>query len=327
MGAALAVAHLSNASDPAFAQVADAEFDLAVAENECKFWSTEPTPANFTLSDCAAVFDNMRGAGGAARLHNFAWAGANPEWLFNKSLTNSTLLALLQRHISVVGGAFAGAVVSTDVVNEPFCNVCPNPETHDPYLKPMPPWFPAIRDYIPLALEAARAADPVSRRYVNDYGAEDLGEKSDVVFNYSRDLVARAPGLLQGIGLQMHIDVDGFPDPAEVSANIQRLGALGLKVTITEMDVRCTPPCGADRLALQAKIYGDIFEACLNHSTVCEGVVTWGVTDRYSWLYDFDNPSHVDMAPLLFDLDYGRKPAYFEVLAALQMAAERRARR
>ena len=181
----------------------------------------------------------------------------------------------------------------------------------------------------------------------------------------------------------MHVDVDGFPDPAEVAANIARLGALGLKVQITEMDVRCTPPCGADRLALQARIYGDVFEACLNN-TNCEGVVTWGVTDLYSWQvrggvqrgaarrgewgaataparpclaafagsrrhplacaratsdsllsssasrcrhlqWDFDNPTHENMAPLLFDLQYGRKPAYYEVLAVLQMAAERRA--
>ena len=89
------------------------------------------------------------------------------------------------------------------------------------------------------------------------------------------------------------------------------------------MDVRCTPPCGADRLALQAAIYGDILQACLNN-TNCESFETWGVTDLYSWLWDFDNPKHVDMQPLLFSSTYEKKPAYFEVLAVLQMEAERR---
>jgi endo-1,4-beta-xylanase len=327
VGAALAVAHLQNASDPLFSRTAAEEFNLAVAENECKYWSTEPTRDNFTTSNCSVVVDTMRAAGGAARLHNYAWAGANPGWLYPKpAYSNATLLGILQNHIARVGGAFAGQVVQTDVINEPFSNTAPpNPETHDLYLKPMPPWYPAIRDYIPLALEAARAADPTSLRYINDYGAEDLGVKSSLVYNFSRGLVAASPGLLQGIGLQMHVDVDAYPDPIEVAANMKRLGELGLKVSVTEMDVRCTPPCGADRLALQAKIYGDVVEACLNNSGVCEGVVTWGVTDAFSWLWDFENPHHEDMQPLLFDVRYGKKPAYYEVLAVLQMAAERRA--
>lgn len=40
----------------------------------------------------------------------------------------------------------------------------------------------------------------------------------------------------------------------QVSANIARLGALGLDVHITEMDIACKPPCGADRLALQVRV-------------------------------------------------------------------------
>ena len=146
----------------------------------------------------------------------------------------------------------------------------------------------------------------------------------DIVYNYSRLLVTREPGLLNGIGLQCHLDVDDFPPALDVAANIARLGALGLKVHITEMDVRCTPPCGQDRLALQAKIYGDIVEACLNSTNICQSVETWGVTDRYSWLWDFDNPHKVDMQPLLFDINYNKKPAFYEVLAVLQMAAEER---
>jgi len=323
-GAALAAAHLQNSSDPEFFETSFQQFNLATAENECKFASTEPSEANFTLLDCSFVMNSMVASGGVARLHNFAWAGDNPGWLFNRNFSNATLLNILQNHIKHVGGTFSGKVFSTDVVNEPFCNVCPNPETHDPYLKPMPPWYPAIPDYIYESLQAAKQADPLSLRFINDYGGEGLGGKSDIVYNYSRLLVTREPGLLNGIGLQCHLDVDDFPPALDVAANIARLGALGLKVHITEMDVRCTPPCGQDRLALQAKIYGDIVEACLNSTNICQSVETWGVTDRYSWLWDFDNPHKVDMQPLLFDINYNKKPAFYEVLAVLQMAAEER---
>lgn len=49
----------------------------------------------------------------------------------------------------------------------------------------------------------------------------------------------------------MHISVDYYPSFADVSANMARLCALGLRVHVTEMDVGCKPPCGADRLRLQ----------------------------------------------------------------------------
>jgi endo-1,4-beta-xylanase len=73
-----------------------------------------------------------------------------------------------------------------------------------------------------------------------------------------------------------------------VEANIARLGALGLEVHITEMDVRCAPDksgaiCGADRLAAQAQIYGGILGACLKNAN-CKSFEFWGFTDRHTWL-------------------------------------------
>ena len=133
---------------------------------------------------------------------------------------------------------------------------------------------------------------------------------------------------LDGIGLQMHISVDAHPSAADVSANIGRLVALGLEVHITEMDVRCPPTngviCGADRLAAQGAIYGDLLRACLDHPQGpggkggCKSFETWGFTDRHTWLWDFQNPNHVDVQPLPFSSRYQRKPAYEQLLATLQ---------
>lgn len=107
----------------------------------------------------------------------------------------------------------------------------------------------------------------------------------------------------------MHISVDGYPNPAAVADNIARLGALGLTVHITEMDVKCSN-CTPQRLELQAAVYGHMLSACLNHSSVCKSFETWGVTDKHSWL-------GTDVSPLLFDTSYAKKPAYFELLAVL----------
>jgi endo-1,4-beta-xylanase len=88
------------------------------------------------------------------------------------------------------------------------------------------------------------------------------------------------------------------------------------------MDVRCTPPCGADRLALQAQIYGGMLQACVNNSN-CKNFETWGFTDRYTWLWDFNNPTHANMQPLPFDMNYVPKPAYWQMLGVLNPSRRR----
>ena len=154
-----------------------------------------------------------------------------------------------------------------------------------------------------------------AKLFYNDYGGEGSGVKSDKIYN----MVAGGTPI-DGVGLQMHISVDGYPTPQSISDNIKRLVALGLEVHITEMDVRCSG-CTADRLALQAKIYGDILQVCLDNSKPtnpngkggCKSFEVWGFTDKHTWIGEQE-------APLLYDANYVEKPAYFEVLAVLQAA-------
>eukprot|EP00047_Mylnosiga_fluctuans_P017672 m.63592 g.63592 ORF g.63592 m.63592 type:complete len:120 (-) comp7202_c0_seq4:31-390(-) len=119
----------------------------------------------------------------------------------------------------------------------------------------------------------------------------------------------------------MHVSVDYYPPFADVQQNMERLGALGLDVHVTEMDVACKPPCGANRLRVQAAIYGGMLAACLK-VPACKNFETWGYTDKYTWLWDYENPDHVNMQPLPFDIAFQKKPAYDELLATLQAKQE-----
>ncbi len=214
----------------------------------------------------------------------------------------------MQQHISTLLQHYAGqGFLCWDVVNEAVSDDG-NPAT---IFKPAEPWYPAVQDYVERAFRIAGAArQGPELLFYNDYSAEAAGSvKSDKVYNLVKAL--RAKGVpLDGVGLQMHISVDGYPNPAAVSANIARLGALGLSVHITERDVRCKPPCGADRLQLQAAIYGQMLQACLNNSGVCKSFETWGFTDRLTWI-------GAENQPLPFDVSYNKKPAYMELLAVL----------
>jgi endo-1,4-beta-xylanase len=101
----------------------------------------------------------------------------------------------------------------------------------------------------------------------------------------------------------------------EVIQNIQRLGALGLEVVISEMDVQL---CRGGTLDDQKARYHDIVAACVSQPN-CTAVTFWGITDKHSWLNALDLGCTAGETPrgLLWDDNYSKKPAYTGVLDAL----------
>jgi endo-1,4-beta-xylanase len=193
-------------------------------------------------------------------------------------------------------------------------------------------WYPAIPDYVAQAFHAARKANPTLKLFYNDYGGEGSGTpKSDKIYTMLQDLLAQGVPI-DGVGLQMHLNVDWHPAATDIAANIQRLVALGLEVHITEMDVSCNPVlgiiCDATRLQQQALVYGDVVQACVDNRKAthvsgrggCKSFETWGFTDLHTWLWNYLNPTHANMQPLLYDMNYQPKAAYWQVLAVLQRA-------
>src|SRR5260370_16781868 len=99
------------------------------------------------------------------------------------------------------------------------------------------------------AFRGAQQATCEARVVYNDFGGEGSGRKSDAIYNLVRGLLQRGVPI-SGVGLQMHVGIDSYPDPQGVLANMQRLNALGLEVQITEMDVRIQ----GDRRPLQTTL-------------------------------------------------------------------------
>jgi endo-1,4-beta-xylanase len=155
-----------------------------------------------------------------------------------------------------------------------------------------------------MAFRWAHEADPDALLFYNDYNSEALGSKSDAVYELVEGLLAkRVP--IHGVGWQMHVRMGAAPPLGQVKENLERLGALGLEVQITEMDVRLrdNEPHTLER---QAKVYGDTLQLCLD-SPSCTASVLWGFTDRHSWIPGaFKGWGHA----LIFDESYAPKPAY-----------------
>jgi hypothetical protein len=167
--------------------------------------------------------------------------------------------------------------------------------------------------YIEDAFRWARAADPDVLLYYNEVAIERAGPKSDFTYRLLADLLSRGVPI-DGIGLQSHVSSHRYPSEHDLRANIQRFGALGLRVTLSEVDVRTKllPGDEPSRLWAQRVAYQQLVGAC-TLEPACEGVTFWGFTDNYSWIND-EGPED----PLLFDRNYLLKPAYEGVVAGLQ---------
>ena len=312
MGAAADSGHLSEAL---YASTLSAEYSQLEPENEMKFGPIHPAPTTYSYAGPDALATFAQSNGMKVRGHTLVWYSALPGWVTTPAVpwTPATLSQVLSDHIASVVGHYKGEVYAWDVVNEPF---------NDDGTMRSTIWYdsPGIgfagqgTKYIEQALAWAHAADPAAKLFVNEYGAETLNPKSDAMYAMAQDFVNRAVPL-SGIGMQLHID-PGFDTPANLASlgqNIERLGALGLEVQFTEVDVRL-PDDSAASLAAQAKTYQDLMAACLA-APACTAFQTWGFTDKYSWVPAF-YPGYGWALP--FDENYAKKPAYAALLQTLQ---------
>ena len=282
------------------------EFNMVTPEVSMKFDATEPERGhyNFTEGDILVAFakaHNMQ-----VRGHNLVWYMALPSWLTTGHFTRDELMSILHAHILAEVSHYRGVVNIWDVVNEAINN--------DGSLRDSI-WSRGIGpDYLDLAFRWAHEANPQARLFYNDYGGEGLGQKSNAIYNLVAGMIKRGVPI-NGVGLQMHVSVDGYPPPQDVLANMKRLAALGLEVQITEMDVRIQddPRPMQVRLAAEAQIYRDMLSTCLAVEQ-CTAFVMWGFTDRHSWIPGATG--HPD-APLIFDAAYRPKPAFFALMNVL----------
>jgi endo-1,4-beta-xylanase len=292
----------SQLSDPNYAQLLAKEFNMVAAENAMKWQVLHPEPYHydFSLGDALVAFAQANHM--AVYGHVLVWDYGYPTWVVEGNRSRNEWIKLLCTHVKTVAAHFRGQVYAWDVVNEAFEN--------DGTLRNTI-WMKVIGpEYIAMAFQWAREADPGALLILNDHFGEGLNDKSEAIY-------ALVKGLLQmgvpidGVGMQMHLWLWGPPASQELEANMRRLADLDLDVHITEMDVRTQPSTDSEevKIAAQADAYHRAFAACMAISR-CKVFVTWGLTDRYSWIPSFTGYPDT---PLLFDEKGQPKPAYFTI--------------
>ena len=289
-------------ADGRYSGVLGRHFNYLTAEYEMKWDAIERTRGanNFTAGDAIVSYGLANGM--KIKGHALIWHGSVPSWV--GSLSAQDLRVAFEDHIRSVADHFRGRVIAWDVVNEAVAD--DGSGLRDTVFRQK------LGDqYIADAFRIARQADPQALLFYNDYGGEGLNQKSNRIYDLVQTL--RSQGVpIDGVGLQMHITASSPPSESSVASNMSRLASLGLLVNISEMDVRTRDLPSATRLETQRSVYRTIVSVCVAEPR-CDAVTFWGFTDAHSWI---DAQFGAD-DPLLFDDNYGAKPAYSGVFDAL----------
>jgi endo-1,4-beta-xylanase len=340
IGAALNADQFSGV-DARGAELVKAQFNTISPENVLKWERVHPQPTtyDFDPADKYVAFGQANGMFIVG--HTLVWHSQTPRWVFQdaegKPLTRDALLARMHDHIATVVGRYKGRIQGWDVVNEAL--------NEDGTLRESP-WKKIIGDdYIVKAFQFAHEADPAAELYYNDYNLENAPKRNGVV-----ELVKKlkAAGVtITAVGSQAH-DKLFLDSPAKHDTTIGALGALGVKVNITELDVDVLPMATRNRTAdvsvrvqgqpgaasavnpyvaglpdsvqkALAKRYADFFTVFLKHRGVVDRVTFWGVGDGDSWLNNWPMPGRTSY-PLLFDRKDLPKPAFDAVMGVARQA-------
>ncbi len=285
-----------------FRAILGREFSVLTPENDMKFDHLHPAPATYYFAGADSLVAFAKQNQMVVRGHTLVWHQQLPRWVTSGSFSADEARQQLIDHVTTVVSHFEGNVFAWDVVNEAL--------NDDGSLR-AGYWFDHLgKSYIELAFRTARAADPDVALFYNDYNIEGVVAKSDSVYAMVKDFLARGVPI-NGVGLQAHFTMNGVP--ATLGANIARLAALGLKVHITELDVRVSVPSTNASLNSQAQNYHDVIATCIQNKG-CELVTMWGFTDKDSWVPN-TFPGQGDALP--WDSFFQHKPAYRSIYNAL----------
>ena len=281
---------------------------LLIPEGSMNWSVTRPSPEQFDFADADRIAAFASRNGMALRGHNLVWHGDLAPWVERIDHATEAERAMTA-HIEALVSRYRGVTGSWIVVNEPTPeHPVGRAELRDSvWSRTMGP------GYIAKAFRAAAAADPGARLILNEYDIEFVGERfamrRDILLGIARDLVEKGVPI-HAIGLQGHLLAEREIDRDGLQAFLRKVRALGLEVLVTELDVidKALPGDVATRDARVAASARAFLEAVAEVSPP-SSIVTWGISDRYTWVPMFHTRDDgLPVRPLPLDAAYRPKP-------------------
>lgn len=260
-----------------------------------------------------------REAGIPLRGHTLVWYSQTPEWFFSKKydpskgyVDKATMKKRMESYIKQVltycKENYPGVVYAWDVVNEAVGD--------DGNYRTESMWYETYGDfsYIKDAFTFARKyAEEGTKLFLNDYN-EYIAQKRDLL--YAKVVELYDTGLLDGVGMQSHWDMD-FPSVDLFETALEKYASIdGIEIQLTEIDMHNTDD-SEEGLKKQAERYKEFFDVITKMKREGKANITsvtfWGLKDGESWLSGFKGETSY---PLLFTDDMEKKPCYESILEA-----------
>ena len=317
------------AKNTKYREIAKDNFNSVTAENEAKPQNTldqkacqelakiDETAVAITTKPFEQIYDWCEANHIKVRHHTFVWHQQTPGWFFKQGYSDSgarvsreIMLARLDNFFKVtietLDERWPGLVYALDVVNEAIEEV-DKIRSGD--------WRTTVGDdFIYQAFVAAhRHKKDYQDLYYNDYAFDQEKWHGVERCQWAVDTLLRQAideGIIDGIGLQAHIEEPKYADAVIKDAQI--ICEAGIKCQITELDIDCSSNSEKEfetQKNLYRKIVGSVLEGNASGTMNVNAIIVWGITDNLSW--------HPNRTPLMFKEDYSKKPAYYGFLEAL----------
>ncbi len=247
--------------------------------------------------------------------HALIYSQAYPDRISNGNFTKEQLSEIVRAHVFDTVSHLKGKVTRLNVLNE-FQYL--NNSSNDILRKVIG------QDLVDIVFKAARDADPDMILLYNDFDNETTSgsnyARTKAVVDRLKAQQYKGRSLIDGVGLQMHIDGSKPPLREDI---IKAINSYGLPAYITEMDVNMKDVVGEDRFKKQADIYRTVVQAALDAGV--KSIAFWTPGDKYSWIetsttYNRRSPN---ANPTMFNDDLTPKDAFYAVLEVLKAFAQR----
>jgi len=319
----------SRLTTPQLAAITAGQFSVLTPENDMKWQVVEPTQGQFNWTGADNLVNFAEAHGQLVRGHTLMWHNQLPDWLTtgvaNGSISNAQLKDLLHQHITTEVSRYKGKIWQWDVANEVFANAWDTAQPDG--LNANDFWIQHLGSGI-LAdvFRWAHAADPRALLCYNDFniaGEDGTNAKYQAVHDFVANLKAQGVPV-DCVGEQGHLDTQYGFSGTRFQQDLQGYASLGLKVAVTEADVRTfvtdatsqVPTNNPETLA-QPYEFGQMLKGCLAVRN-CISFTIWGFDDAESWVPGvFPGEGYAD----IYDVNLNKKDAYNELQQDLKLAA------
>lgn len=309
---------------PDYNGVLKSQFSTATPENAMKWDAVEPEQGVFDFTDADEIVNFAEQNGMLVRGHTLLWHNQIPAWVTtgvsNGTISASQLKEFAFQRIQTEVSRYRGRIWQWDVANEFFTDTDPS------MINPQDFWIQNLGEgIIAEAYRLVHQVDPHALLFYNDYniaGEDGTNAKHDAAFAFVQGLLEQGVPI-DGVGNQGHQDTQyGFSGTFQ--QDLAHFASLGLKVAITEADVRTFVNANqipTDSLApsAQSYYYTQMLYAALEVPQVIS-FTFWDESDNpnVSWV---PGTFPGEGAATLWDANLNPKPQYFAVQQMLNLAA------